>query len=429
MFRISSNQSSIEIRSQYDATPFSNSIWEKDLLVHATAISSHEELPLGAEAKEWNLYSRYGIEINKNRQIPNGANVAVLDTGIFEHFEFRENLLPGHDFISSNALSFDGDGRDNDFGPESGRFGDCQQVGNDILAHGTHVTGVISSSGKSEFSNVGVSPRSSILPIRVLGACGGSIIDVLEGMLWASGESVGGVPDNNDKISVVNLSLGGLGKCPESFQSVINQLNKKNIITVVAAGNSSMNLNTSDFFPANCSGVIAVGATNVNGQIPAYSNYGDDLVYAPGGDSQRGVLSTFVEQGNTLEGTYGEMMGTSMSAPHISGLVAIVKSEFPDLNVETVKDILKKSINSYGIVSYEKLEETIHNENFQIIKNKEVHSLEMDNNKNEKNKEIIGCGTIDSNFGGGSGGMQAVLYSLLAGVLIILLIESTRADA
>ena len=147
LFRFNSLEEKIEIRNLIDATPFSNTLWEKDQLVKTmnikfTATSNQEETELN-----WNLFSEQGLAVNKDEVSRVGTDVAVIDTGIIDHDEFRNKLLKGHDFISDPALSFDGDGRDNDYRPEKNETNNCPEVSGDIISHGTHVTGIIASEG------------------------------------------------------------------------------------------------------------------------------------------------------------------------------------------------------------------------------------------------------------------------------------------
>jgi serine protease len=189
-----------------------------------------------------------------------------------------------------------------------------------------------------------------MISVRVLGKCGGFTSDIVEGMRWAAGLPVPGVPNNPNPAKVLNLSLGGDSQtCPATFQSAINAVNAAGGIVVVAAGNS--NTNASGTTPANCNGVITVGATNRSGVRAWYSNYGSVVdVSAPGGTSgSNGVLST----SNTgtqgpVSDSYAYMQGTSMAAPHVAGVASLMVGLNPTLTWSQVETILKNTAKPFG---------------------------------------------------------------------------------
>src|SRR5690606_18508578 len=116
----------------------------------------------------------------------------------------------------------------------------------------------------------GVAYGAKVVPIRVLGKCGGSVSDIVDAMEWASGGSVSGVPTNANPAEVISMSLGGGGACG-SFQTAVNHARSRGTVVIVAAGNENQNVANSS--PANCSGVIAVAATTPSGSRASYSNY------------------------------------------------------------------------------------------------------------------------------------------------------------
>ncbi|MFN2330240.1 MAG: S8 family serine peptidase, partial [Chromatocurvus sp.] len=167
----------------------------------------------------------------------------------------------GYDFISSSSTARDGNGRDPDARDEGDWFGYLECAGAPFLSqnsswHGTHVAGTIAAVTNNNQGVAGIAPRAKILPVRVLGRCGGTLSDIQEGMLWAAGISVPGVPNNPNIAQVINLSLGGAGSCDASMQDVINQITAVGTSVVVAAGNS--NSDASGFTPASCNNVITV---------------------------------------------------------------------------------------------------------------------------------------------------------------------------
>ncbi len=183
----------------------------------------------------------------------------------------------------------------------------------------------------------GINWYSKILPVRALGTCGGSESDVADGMRWAAGLAVPGVPPNPNPAKVLNISLGGEGECSATFQNAIDAITAAGTTIIVAAGNSLSD--ASGFVPANCSGVITVAAISRSGDMAVYSNYGAMVeIAAPGGqmllpgEEQNGVLST-LNSGTTVPGspTYGYYQGTSMAAPQVAGVVSLLYSVHPGL--------------------------------------------------------------------------------------------------
>jgi len=275
------------------------------------------------------------------------VTVAVVDTGVLvQHPDFAGKLLPGYDFITDPRQSNDGDGRD----ANADDPGD--EPGGDSSYHGSHVAGTIAAATNNGTGTAGISWGAKIVPVRVLGVGGGTLADIADGMLWAAGVSVAGIPANPNPAQILNMSLGGKGRCADSpaYQDVINQLLAKGIIVVVAAGNS--NEDAANFRPASCSGVITVGATEFQNARARYSNFGPRIdLMAPGGDVQAdlnndnfadGVLS---EHRNDAKNDYDYVFynGTSMAAPHVAGVIALMKSKKPALTVAEALDILRRT--------------------------------------------------------------------------------------
>ncbi len=268
--------------------------------------------------------------------------VAVVDSGAIPHPDLQGSLLPGYDFVSDPANGGDGDGYDPDPTDISIYSG----------WHGSHVAGTIAASTNNGVGVAGVSWGAQIVPIRALGDLGGSVADIINAVLWAAGESVEGVPVNPNPAQVINLSLGGEAPCAQIEQEAFDRVRALGITVVVAAGNEDTDVGFSS--PANCDGVIAVGATGPQNTRAPYSNYGTGIdVMAPGGDIDQtltiegqtviaGVLSTLIDDA-TGEYAYGFYNGTSMAAPHIAGLVALMLSQEPGLDPDTVLSRLQAS--------------------------------------------------------------------------------------
>jgi serine protease len=282
--------------------------------------------------------------------------VAVIDTGLlYNHPDLANRAWPGYDFVSDSFMANDGDGRDAD-ATDPGDWitqadlshSECYgaQVENSSW-HGTHVAGTIAAATNNGVGVAGINWNSKVLPVRVLGKCGGYDSDIADAMRWAAGLSVSGVPANPHPARVLNFSLGGSGSCPATYQNAINAVRAVGAVVVVAAGNSNQDVSNSA--PANCSGVIAVAATTKTGSRASYSNYGSGVtVAAPGGDSAGYILSTW-NSGTTTAGTngYGYMAGTSMATPHVVGVVSLMLSVNPNLTPDQVTQYIRSTARAF----------------------------------------------------------------------------------
>lgn len=285
--------------------------------------------------------------------------IAIVDTGITNHSDLNANVLPGFDFISDSVRGGDGDGWDSDASDlgdavteaealsVGGVFSGC--TARNSSWHGTHVSGIASAIGNNGSGIIGVASRSQIVPVRVLGKCGGYMSDVAEGVRWAAGLTVDGANKNPYPAQVINLSLGGRGACSSFLQSAINDANRAGSVVVVAAGNSA--LDAREFSPGNCSGVVVVGAVAQGGDRAYYSNYGSKVsISAPGGDVRdpATILST-MNNGLIRPGaaTYGYYQGTSMAAPVVSGAIALALSANPKIGGSSAVSLLTKTAKKF----------------------------------------------------------------------------------
>jgi subtilisin family serine protease len=301
-------------------------------------------------ADQWHYSGTYGIKAPAAWNTTTGSAstvVAVLDTGILPHSDLAGRKVAGYDFISNVTAANDGNGRDSnpaDPGDWCGGF--------DSSWHGTHVAGTIGAATNNGIGVAGINWNAKILPVRVLGKCGGSTSDIIDGMRWAAGLSVTGVPNNANPAKVLNLSLGGDGSCSVTEQNAINAIVNAGATIVVAAGNSNENANNSS--PGNCNNVITVAATNRNGNRAPYSNFGNVVeISAPGGDTSgsavNGVLST-LDSGATAplnDNVYAYYQGTSMAAPHVAGVASLVLAVYPTLTPAQMNQHLRATVTPF----------------------------------------------------------------------------------
>lgn len=285
-----------------------------------------------------------------------GVTVAVLDTGITQHPDIDLSLADaGYDFISDGFVS----GRETDArAPGGWDTGDWTTEDKYLLAnggcidpsagdqqedsswHGTHVSGTIAELSNNATGMAGVAYKAKVLPVRVLGHCGGYTSDIADAIVWASGGHVDGVPDNTHPAQVINMSLGGGGSCASDAVTAdaIASAMSRGTTVVVAAGNSGAD--AANYSPASCPGALTIASNGIAGKRAYYSNYGTPVALsAPGGGiyANDGSTGSTVQAGfiwsainaGTHEPTtasYGGMAGTSQATPHVSGAVALILS-------------------------------------------------------------------------------------------------------
>lgn len=317
--------------------------------------------------------------------------VAVLDTGVRgDHPELAEQLLPphlpnqpfaGYDMVGLSSagttqqglsirIANDSDGHDADASDPgdwvnssdvaSGNLGsdcDSSDISNSSW-HGTRVSGLIAARSDNGTGLAGVGWGLKILPIRVLGKCGGYDSDIVAGMRWAAGLAVPGLPLNTNKAKVLNLSLGGGGVCGTTdtgklYRDAINEINASGATIVVAAGNSA---GQAVGLPGNCPGVITVAALRHAGTKVGFSSVGREVtISAPGGNcinlavgypclypmvttTNGGTTSPIANDARDTGG--GSSVGTSFSAPIVSGIVGLMASVRPGLTSTEAIQIL-----------------------------------------------------------------------------------------
>jgi len=300
-------------------------------------------------AYQWHYFEPTGgLNLPGAWDVSDGSNavIAVLDTGYTNHPDLLGNIVGGYDFISDAFIANDGNGRDSD-AHDPGDWTALNECSSGSTAansswHGTHVAGTIAAVADTT-GVVGVTFGAKVLPLRVLGKCGGYLSDISDAIVWAAGGTVPGVPNNTYSAQVINMSLGGSGQCGATFQNAINDANQRGTTVVVAAGNS--NVDAVNHTPSNCNGVIAVAATDKNGAKATFSNYGSVVDVAAPGVS---IVSTR-NDGTTTPTTHGYyyMSGTSMATPHIAGLAGLMLSKDPTLTPAAVEASIKANARPF----------------------------------------------------------------------------------
>lgn len=268
--------------------------------------------------------------------------VGVIDSGILEdHPDFSGQLVDGFDFVSDPEFSGDGDGIDPD----------PRDPAPNGISHGSHVAGIVGArTGDTSVPEgggmAGVGWDTRIMPLRILGSEGGTSFDLREAIRYAAGlpNASEQVPDR--PVDIINLSLGS-SSFSEATQALIAEVRARGIVFVAAAGNSG---SSEPAFPAAYDGVVSVTASDINDQPTDYANFGATIdVVAPGGDRttdldgdgiEDGILSVSTGAGGQGAG-YEVLSGTSMAAPHVSGVIALMKAVHPGLTPDDVDVLLK----------------------------------------------------------------------------------------
>jgi serine protease len=341
----------------------------------------------GPAAGQWYLRApsttlRSAINAEAAWDVSTGSNsvvVAVLDTGVrYDHEDLKTvanggNLLPGYDMVADVAAANDGDGRDAD-PSDPGDFVTSADVTNladcepgdesDSSWHGTQTSSLIGALTDNGIGMASVGRNLRVLPIRVLGKCGGFNSDIILGMRWAAGLSTPEIAAVNpvaNRAKVINMSLGGSGTCSAAYQDTINELTTAGVVVVASAGNSAGHAIAQ---PANCSGVIAVAGLRHLGTKVGFSDIGTQVTLAaPGGNCVTDTgncqypIITAINSGTTVPvaGAAGSRytdgvnyaVGTSFSAPLVAGTVGLMFSVRPALTSAEVKAALQGTARSF----------------------------------------------------------------------------------
>ncbi|WP_419738575.1 S8 family serine peptidase [Ruegeria sp.] len=252
--------------------------------------------------------------------------VAVLDTGFLYDHEDAANVLSGYDFVSDITAANDGDGWDNDAQDP----GDACGPSASNSWHGSHVAGTIGALAHNGVGAVGINKNVSIIPVRVLGKCGGEVNDLMTAVLWSADlldtQTLSDLrlPRVHKKANVINMSLGGLGLCKPEWARNFQRIADSGTLVVVAAGNDARDAR--DFIPASCPGVLVVAASDMSGSlVRRYSNFGPLVsIMAPGGDIEADFDENGLPDGilSMVANDYAFYNGTSMAVPHVAGLAA-----------------------------------------------------------------------------------------------------------
>lgn len=268
-------------------------------------------------SKQWNLRS-INVEQAWDETKGEGVVVAVIDTGVSRVPDLQQTeFVPGYDFINNRTQA------------------------NDDIGHGTHVAGTIAQSTNNNYGVAGVAYQAKIMPIKVLGTGGGTVADIAEGIRFAA--------DNGAQ--VINMSLGGGGES-NLMEEAINYAYDKGVVIVAAAGNANQNASS---YPARYPKVIGVSALDAAGNKAEYSNFGAGVdIAAPGGGKEDKILQNTIDP-STGKSVFIGYQGTSMAAPHVAGVAAMLKSvgvedpgEILNILKQSARKVDSDPLNEYG---------------------------------------------------------------------------------
>jgi serine protease len=282
-----------------------------------------------------------------------GVVIADLDTGVrFDHPDLRDasanRLLAGYDMIGpdpdgSFTTGNTGHGRSAD-ASDPGDWVSSSDTKNPLFTsctvsnsswHGTRVAGILGAITNNQTGIAGMAWSGWILPVRVLGKCGGYDSDILAAMAWAAGMHVSGVPDNPYPARVLNMSLGAAGSCPAAYQQIVDELVVAGVLVVVSAGNEGGPVDA----PANCIGVAGIAGLRQVGTKVGFSSLGPEIALsAPAGNCvNTGAgqpclfsIETLTNSGTTVPAAniYTDEtnfnVGTSFSAPIVAGIAGLM---------------------------------------------------------------------------------------------------------
>lgn len=357
--------------------------------------------PLIDPALQWYLADPVsGIGAARAWRVTTGSpaiTVAVLDSGVlYPHPLLHGRLLPGYDMISEDPfpctpdmppqlgcpylVSGDGDGRDPDPSDPGDRipqaavdyFGQGKRTTpvNPSSWHGTKVAGIIAATGHPKHGLTGIDRQARVLPVRIAGMHS-QLSDLADGIRWAAGLPVPGIPVNRHPAQVINLSLGldadDAETCPQLLQAAIDDALRhgQTRAIVAAAGNEAQPVLT---VPARCRGVIAVGAATRAGTLQPSSNRGPALLisaptsqlWQPDGNDFP-VLSNcgldrparFAHQcpdpaAPGAPHSYDVGAGTSISTPMVSATISLMLAANPSLTAGGVRHILQHTARPFA---------------------------------------------------------------------------------
>jgi subtilisin family serine protease len=260
--------------------------------------------------------------------------VAIIDTGIdYNHPDLIDNIWANPGEIPNDGIDNDENGFVDDIHGWDFRNNDNDPI--DEHYHGTHVAGIIGAKGNNSIGSVGVNWDISMMALKIFDARGGGTdSDAISAINYATM-----MKERGTNIRAINASWG-MNEYSQPLYNAIESAGQSNILFVAAAGNKFRNTDLKPYYPASfdLDNIISVGAS-ANTEIRAwFSNYGVKSVdlFAPG----QTIQSTFPNGG------YGQLSGTSMAAPFVTGVIGLVTTKYPNLSMDKVKLSLIRGVDN-----------------------------------------------------------------------------------
>lgn len=296
--------------------------------------------------KQWALSLMKALDAWKVTTGDPDLTVAVVDTGYVDHPDLLPRIAPGYDFISDPSNAGDGDGRD----PDPHDEGDESEGSSSF--HGSHVSGIIGAASNNGIGMAGVDWNCRLQPVRVLGIKRhrGKDSDIADGIRWAAGLNVPGVPQNKTPARIINMSFGGPG-FSRALQDAVLAAQARGVLVIASAGNNAED--ASNNVPGALEGVTSIAAAGPDGTLASYSNFGPRVDFmAPGGalfldaptdsDTPGAIWSTSYLRA-TEQPVFAFAAGTSQAAAYATGVAALVRAAAPSLPPEVVAAILRRA--------------------------------------------------------------------------------------
>lgn len=285
----------------------------------------------------------WGIETGESDTV-----IAIIDTGVdYNHPDLVDNIWINKNEIPINGIDDDGNGFVDDV--RGWDFVNNDNVPIDDFGHGTHCAGIVAAVGNNSIGIAGVCWNCKIMPIKTLNFLG-------QAMFLNIGLAIRYAADTG--ANVISMSFGGR-RSSKLIRDAIDYAYNKDVVLTAAAGNSNT---FSHHYPAAYDGVIAVAGTNNKDRWlnvgnffnKVGSNYGPWVdVAAPGGEIYS-TMPTYLVTMNLggYKKNYDYLSGTSMSAPHVAGLAALILSKKPFLSNDEVKSIISTNVDPYYSIYY-----------------------------------------------------------------------------
>ncbi len=287
---------------------------------------SRSEVTASASADSWGQSIIQADALWNQGLQGEGVIVGVVDSAVdYTHTQLAPRIAINEKEIPGNGKDDDGNGYIDDYYGYSFISGETTRAGS---GHGTHVSGIIAADSTKGNIN-GVAPKAKIVPAPFIGASGGgSLADAVLALQYAA----------NRGAQIINASWGG-APCVQSLRNAFKELEQRDILIVVAAGNDGLDVDIYPEYPAsfNFSNQITVAASSIYDYMTSWSNRGYNAVHiaAPG----ESILSTLPYN------SQGTMDGTSMAAPFVTGGAALLKGAFPQASSSQIKQAILSSVD------------------------------------------------------------------------------------